>query len=85
MTPKSESAKKARASDKPRGFARLSKEDVRKIASEGGKMAWKRGKAHRFTSEEARRAGRKGGLATFLIHGADHMSTIATKRQSEAE
>ena len=35
----------------------------RKIASKGGKAAHAKGTAHEFTSEEARRAGRKGGKA----------------------
>jgi uncharacterized protein len=35
----------------------------REIASEGGRAAHLKGTAHQFTSEEAREAGRKGGLA----------------------
>lgn len=35
----------------------------RQIASKGGRAAHRRGTAHEFTSEEARAAGRKGGLA----------------------
>ena len=35
----------------------------REIASLGGKRAHQLGTAHRFTPEEAREAGRKGGLA----------------------
>lgn len=31
------------------------------IASDGGKAAHEKGTAHEFTSEEASRAGRKGG------------------------
>lgn len=46
-----------------RGFASISKERQREIASMGGKAAHAAGKAHEFTSEEARVAGRKGGLA----------------------
>ena len=34
----------------------------REIASRGGKAAHAKGTAHEFTSEEARGAGRKGGL-----------------------
>jgi len=48
---------------KKRGFATLSKERVREIASKGGKSAHEQGTAHEFTSEEAKAAGRKGGLA----------------------
>lgn len=35
----------------------------REIASQGGKAAHESGKAHEFTTEEAREAGRKGGQA----------------------
>jgi hypothetical protein len=35
----------------------------REIASTGGKAAHKKGTAHEWTSEEARAAGRKGGIA----------------------
>ncbi|AII53477.1 hypothetical protein N008_16020 [Hymenobacter sp. APR13] len=34
----------------------------RRIAREGGKASHASGRGHRFTSEEAREAGRKGGL-----------------------
>lgn len=42
-----------------RGFAVLSPEKKREIASMGGKAAHEHGRAHRFTSEEARAAGNK--------------------------
>ena len=35
----------------------------REIASMGGKAAHQKGTAHEWTSEEAREAGRRGGLA----------------------
>jgi hypothetical protein len=40
----------------------MSQEKQRAIASQGGKVAHVQGKAHTWTREEARRAGRKGGL-----------------------
>lgn len=46
-----------------RGFASMDEDKVREIASKGGKAAHERGTAHEFTSEEAREAGRKGGLS----------------------
>lgn len=46
-----------------RGFASMDPNKQREIASKGGKAAHARGTAHEFTSEEAREAGRKGGLA----------------------
>lgn len=45
-----------------RGFASMSSEKQREIASKGGRAAHLKGTAHRWTSEEARHAGRKGGL-----------------------
>jgi general stress protein YciG len=36
----------------------------REIASKGGKAAHQNGTAHEWTSEEAREAGRKGGMAS---------------------
>jgi general stress protein YciG len=47
-----------------RGFATMDREKVREIARHGGKAAHAAGTAHEFTSDEARAAGRKGGLAT---------------------
>lgn len=48
---------------KRRGFASMPKDQRSRIASKGGKAAHAQGKAHEFTSEEAREAGRKGGRA----------------------
>jgi hypothetical protein len=42
-----------------RGFAGMDPEKQRQIASKGGKAAHQKGRAHEFTSEEARAAGRK--------------------------
>lgn len=36
----------------------------REIASKGGKAAHQKGTAHTWTSEEAREAGRRGGMAS---------------------
>ena len=47
-----------------RGFASMSAEKQREIASKGGRAAHEKGTAHQFTSEEAREAGRKGGQAS---------------------
>lgn len=44
-----------------RGFASMTPERRREIASLGGKSAHAKGNAHEWTSEEARAAGRKGG------------------------
>ena len=44
-----------------RGFAAMSPEQQRRIASEGGRASHESGRGHRFSTEEARAAGRKGG------------------------
>ena len=44
-----------------RGFAAMSPERQKQIASEGGRAAHRQGVAHEWNSEEARKAGRKGG------------------------
>ena len=53
-----------------RGFASMDPELQRAIASKGGKAAHQSGNAHRFTSEEAREAGRKGGMARSAANRA---------------
>ena len=47
-----------------RGFASMDRAKQREIASKGGKAAHQKGTAHEWTSEEAREAGRKGGMAS---------------------
>lgn len=48
---------------KRRGFASMSAERRREIASAGGRAAHRAGTAHKFTAADAADAGRKGGLA----------------------
>ena len=47
-----------------RGFASMDRSKQREIARKGGKAAHMKGTAHEWTSEEARLAGRKGGMAS---------------------
>lgn len=47
-----------------RGFASMDPDKQREIASKGGRAAHAKGTAHEWTREEAREAGRKGGLMT---------------------
>jgi len=61
----------------PRGFAAMNSERQREIASMGGKTAHQRGAAHRFTSEEARKAGRKGGET--VSQNRDYMVDIGRR------
>ncbi|MBP7832971.1 MAG: general stress protein [Candidatus Levybacteria bacterium] len=43
------------------GFASMSRDAQRAIASSGGKAAHRKGTAHTWSSKEAAEAGRKGG------------------------
>lgn len=55
-------SKKSRV--KYRGFATLLKKDpkrMREIAANGGRSAWQKGKAHKWTAAEASVAGYKSG------------------------
>jgi uncharacterized protein len=42
----------------------MSAEKQREIASKGGRAAHQKGTAHEWSSDEAREAGRKGGMAS---------------------
>ena len=57
-----------------RGFAAMSPETQRRIASEGGKASHASGRGHRFSAEEARDAGRKGGLVSRRGKTASNVS-----------
>jgi general stress protein YciG len=69
-----------------RGFAAMDEATQRSIASKGGQAAHQKGTAHEFNSEEARRAGQKGGEA--VSRDREHMAQIGRKggesRQSAA-
>jgi len=68
------SASTPRSGTSRRGFASMDREKQREIASKGGKAAHAKGTAHEFTPEEAREAGRKGGLA--VSQNREHMAAI---------
>jgi general stress protein YciG len=53
-----------KASKTMRGFAALTPEQRRRIASLGGRAAHAKGVAHRWSSRAAAIAGRKGGLTS---------------------
>jgi uncharacterized protein len=57
-----------------RGFAAMTPERQRELASKGGKTAHARGTAYEWTAEQAREAGRTGGLSVSA--NAEHMRTI---------
>jgi len=62
--PTPNAAQPAAAAPRKRGFGAMDRAEVRKLAQKGGVAAHRAGTAHEFSSEEARAAGRKGGLAT---------------------
>ncbi len=45
-----------------RGFASMDPAEQRRLAVAGGKASHAAGRGHKWTAEEAREAGRKGGL-----------------------
>ena len=57
-----------------RGFASMDTGKQREIASKGGRAAHAQGRAHEFTADEARVAGRKGGEA--VSRDRAHMAAI---------
>src|SRR5439155_9961976 len=62
---------------KNRGFASLDTTRQREIARKGGRGAQGRGKAHEFTPDEARAAGRKGGEKVSV--NRRHMAEIGRR------
>ncbi|MFO0737811.1 MAG: KGG domain-containing protein [Labilithrix sp.] len=64
VTPPTEQPKPRR-----RGFAAMDRDRVKEIASKGGRAAHAAGTAHQFNPDEARVAGKKGGLAPHVRRG----------------
>ncbi|WP_099207253.1 general stress protein [Xanthomonas citri] len=60
-----------------RGFATMSVEMRLELARRGGRAAQASGNAHRFSSERAIEAGRKGGQA--VSQDKEHMARIGKK------
>lgn len=60
-----------------RGFASMDQQRQREIARKGGRAAHEKGKAHEFTSDEARQAGRKGGEKVSV--NRQHMADIGRR------
>jgi general stress protein YciG len=67
----------ADSNDSRKGFASFSEEKRREVSAKGGKAAHALGRAHEFTADEARDAGRKGGATT--AKNREHMSEIGKK------
>ena len=68
-----------------RGFASMDRAKQREIASKGGKAAHQKGTAHEWTSEEARDAGRKGGIASHRRRREINDTDSATGNAGEVE
>lgn len=68
-TPATPSATTEQPRPRRRGFAAMDRDRVKEIASKGGKAAHAAGTAHQFSSDEARVAGRKGGMAPHVRRG----------------
>ena len=70
-----------------RGFASMERIKQREIASKGGKAAHQKGTAHEWTSEEAREAGRKGGMASHRRkqEQQDQQSEVASDMSGSEE
>ncbi len=81
-----------------RGFAMMDPDTLRAVCSQGGRTAHARGRAHRFSTEKASQAGKKGGATVSADRS--HMAEIgsrggrakkgfrerqAARRQAEAE
>src|SRR5438552_16353463 len=60
-----------------RGFASMDSHRQREIARKGGRAAHEKGKAHEFTPDEARAAGRKGGEKVSV--NRRHMAEIGRR------
>ena len=56
------------------GFAGMDSDKQREIARRGGRAAHQKGTAHEFTADEARAAGRKGGVS--VSQDREYMSRI---------
>ena len=70
-------SQKSEGQTSKRGFAAMDVQTQREIASKGGQAAHQKGTAHEFDSEEARRAGQKGGEA--VSRDRSHMAEIGRK------
>ena len=54
-----------------KGFASMDPVKQKAIASKGGRAAHEKGTGHEWTSEEAREAGRKGGVKGAAVREAN--------------
>lgn len=67
-----------------RGFGSMDPARQREIAAQGGRAAHQQGKAHEFTSEEARAAGSKGGSVAHQRGTAHEFSSEEARQAGRA-
>ncbi len=67
-----------------RGFAAMDRDRVKEIASKGGRAAHAAGTAHQFSADEARVAGKKGGMAPHVRRGGVRRRPVATEASPPA-
>ena len=66
-----------------RGFASMDRTKQREIARMGGRAAHVKGTAHEWSSEEAREAGRKGGMASHRRKHHEEIAHVADDQRVE--
>jgi general stress protein YciG len=65
-----------------RGFASMDRDKQRRIARLGGIAVQQKGNGHKFTTEEAKAAGRKGGLASAAARYSNRTEADLIERVS---
>ena len=68
-----------------RGFASMDRIKQREIARMGGRAAHVKGTAHEWSSEEAREAGRKGGMASHPRKHQQETAHVAEDQRVERD
>lgn len=68
-----------------RGFAAMDRNQVKMIASMGGKAAHEKGTAHRWNKEEAVAAGKKGGTSFHKSRGGRRKTVTSSSNSVESE
>ena len=67
-----------------RGFAAMSPQQRREIASKGGEAAQRKGTAHRFDHDEAVAAGKKGGIVAQQRGSGNRFDSVTGKAAAKA-
>lgn len=62
-----------------KGFALFDPDKLKALASKAGKKAQANGRAHKFNSQTAKVAGRKGGQAIAAKMGSDYFGDIGQR------